>query len=45
MRFHDFKGLFDPLGRPTITAYSDHYFHICRPSVRPNFSKHKTIFK
>ena len=24
---------FDPLGRPCITAGSDHYIHTCRPSV------------
>ena len=29
----------DPLGRPTVTAGSDHCFQICCPSVRPNFSK------
>ena len=26
----------DPLGRPTITAVSDHYFHKCHPSA-PTF--------
>ena len=26
----------DPLGRPTIKAGNDHYFHTCRPSVRPS---------
>ena len=31
----------DPLGQPTIPAYSDHYFCTCfRPYVRPHFSKY-----
>ena len=43
----------DPLGRPTVTAGSDHCFCTCRPfvrpSVRPHFSKQnkfkaKTMF-
>ena len=29
---------FDPLGRPTVTAGSDHCFRTCCPSVRPHFS-------
>ena len=28
----------DPLGRPTVTAGSDHCFHTCCPYVRPHFS-------
>ena len=41
--------LFDPLGRPTVTAGRDHCFFTCRPSV-PTFqnlakqSKAKTMF-
>ena len=31
--------IFDPLGRPTITADSYHYFHTCCPSVSPQLSK------
>ena len=38
---------FDPLGRPTVTANSDHYYHICRPYVCPSplfkISQNKTI--
>ena len=30
--------LADPLGQPTDTASSDHYFRTCCPSVRPHFS-------
>ena len=30
---------FDPRGRLIVTAGSDHYFHTCRPSARPQFSK------
>ena len=29
---------FDPLGRPTVTAGSDHYFRTYCPFVRPHFS-------
>ena len=29
------KFIFDPLGRPTVTAGSDHCFRTCCPSVRP----------
>ena len=31
--------IIDPLGRPTITAGSDHCFHTCCQYVRPHFSK------
>ena len=40
MKFIWSARFFDPLGRPTITAGSDHCFHTCCPSVRtsvPNF--------
>ena len=42
-------GYFDPRGRPTVTAGSDHYFRTCCLSVRPHFSKQnqfqaKTMF-
>ena len=33
--------IFDPLGRPTVPARSDHYFCTLSPSVRPHFSKYQ----
>ena len=32
------KVTIDPLGRPTVTVDSDHYFYTCCPSVRTNAS-------
>ena len=28
---------FDPRGMPTVSTGTDHYFHTCRPSIRPHF--------
>ena len=33
--------VFDPRGRPTVTAGSDHYFRTYCLSVRPHFSKYR----
>ena len=35
----------DPLGRPTVTAGSDHCFCSCRPSVRPSPLSKQYIFQ
>ena len=45
--FPVFADSFDPFGRPTIAADSDHCFHTCRPSIRPVFqnSVNRSTFK
>ena len=34
------ESIIDPLGQPTVTAGSDHYFRTCCPSVRPFVRPH-----
>ena len=35
----------NPLGRPTVTALSDHCFHTCCPSVRPSVPTFQNLAK
>ena len=40
-----FRPIFDPRGRPTITADSDQYFRTCCPSVRPSVPTFQNLTK